>query len=217
MFWGGVGSYTEQHGYRGPPSPSAHSSGRSRISHMGCQLQKWLCFKNDLCWNEIVWTLRRACYALYHLAITGGAKFNDNHTPNYLELLRQHKFNYNYMPKCVKLRLSEWPDEKGLICVQKCSGVGMVGRSDIHSNLVIEAHHHCLHSTAWQLLGITEGAKFNYNHTPNYLELLRKPNSIITTHLITWNYQGNTFNYNHTPECVKLRLGSFLLSTERET
>ena len=28
--------------------------------------------------------------------------------------------------------------------------------------------------TIWQLLGITGGAKFKYNHMPNYLELLRE-------------------------------------------
>ena len=38
------------------------------------------------------------------------------------------------------------------------------------------------HYTTWSLLKITGRPKFNYNHTPNYLELLRE----------------QIFNYNHT-------------------
>ena len=42
-------------------------------------------------------------YTLYYLVITQnywGAKFNYNHTPNYLELLREQKFNYNHTLVC---------------------------------------------------------------------------------------------------------------------
>ena len=64
--------------------------------------------------------------------------------------------------------------------------MGHGGVSHIQSNLVIEASHHYLHtSSPWQLLGITGGAKFNYNHTLNYLELLAE----------------QKFNYSHTPKC----------------
>ena len=57
------------------------------------------------------------------------------------------------------------------------------------------------HSTTLVITWNYWGAKFNYNHTPIYLELLRE----------------QKFNYNHTLECVKLRHGSFLLSTKRKT
>ena len=65
------------------------------------------------------------------------------------------------------------------------TGVGWVIQEwdDMYRALSLSAH-----STTWQLLGITGGAKFKYNHTPNYLELLRE----------------HKFNYNH-----KLRLGFF--------
>ena len=46
------------------------------------------------------------------------------------------------------------------------------GVGHIQSNLVIEANHHYLHT-------IPPG---------NYSKLLGEPNSITTTHLITWNY-----------------------------
>ena len=62
--------------------------------------------------------------------------------------------------------------------------VGHGGVGHIQSNFVVEDNHHYLHtSPPWQLLGITGGAKFNYNHTLNYLELLGSKNSITTTHL----------------------------------
>ena len=46
------------------------------------------------------------------------------------------------------------------------------GVGHIQSNLVIEANHHYLHT-------VPPG---------NYSKLLGEPNSITTTHLITWNY-----------------------------
>ena len=65
-------------------------------------------------------------------------------------------------------------------------GVGHGGVGHILSNLVTEVNHQYLHtSPPWKLLGITRGAKFNYNHTLNCLELLGEQN----------------FNYNHTPKC----------------
>ena len=83
-----------------------------------------------------------------------------------------------------------WVGHVGVGWGGSCSGgVGWVGVCH-NSNLVIETNHHYLHTPpSWQLLGITGGAKFNYNHTPNYLELLRE----------------QKFNYNHAPKCVKLR------------
>ena len=46
------------------------------------------------------------------------------------------------------------------------------GVGHIQNNLVIEANHHYLHtSPPWQLLGITGGAKFNYNHTLKCVKL----------------------------------------------
>ena len=90
-------------------------------------------------------------------------------------------------------------------CVVWCGGVGWCGWGEVgwvwwvdhvQSNLALEANNHYLHTPpSWQLLGITRGAKFNYNHTPNYLEFLRE----------------QKFNYNHTLKCVKLRLGLFIV------
>ena len=59
-----------------------------------------------------------------------------------------------------------------------CHGGGLSwsGRvSHIQSNLVIEANHQYLHT-------IPPG---------NYSKLLGEPNSITTTHLITWDYWGS--------------------------
>ena len=84
----------------------------------------------------------------------------------------------NCLPKG---RLSEGSHEIQGCCSQKCSrggggwvchtGVGWVihGWDDAYNALSPSAH-----STTWYLLGITGGAKFNYNHTPNYLELPRE-------------------------------------------
>ena len=97
--------------------------------------------------------------------------------------------------KCFKQQVSAYIPgifvyKKGNLVKQPMKKGSFVGVGHIQSNLVIEAKHHYLHtSPPWQLLGITEGVKFSYNHTPNYLELLRE----------------QKLNYNHTPKCVKLR------------
>ena len=114
---------------------------------------------------------------------------------------------FYFLPKA---RLSKGPHEIMGCCSQKCpgSGVGWViqgrvgyrgmgwsGMGHAGVGLVIQgwgdtyrALSPSAHSTTWHLLGITQRAKFNYNHTPNDLELLRE-------------YK---FNYNH-----KLKPGSF--------
>ena len=61
----------------------------------------------------------------------------------------------------------------GVGCVMEGWGLSWRGGvGHIQSNLVIEANHHYLHT-------IPSG---------NYSKLLGEPNSITTTHLITWNY-----------------------------
>ena len=72
-------------------------------------------------------------------------------------------------------------------------GVGHAGVGWVTQGSDDTENYHHLHTV---LLVITGGSKFNYNHTHNYLQLLRE----------------HKFNYNH-----KLRLGYFLLSTKRET
>ena len=89
--------------------------------------------------------------------------------------------------------LSEAAHAKRLICAQNYSRGGV---GDMQSNLVIEANRYYLHTLPhWQLLGITGGVKFNYNHTPNYLELLRE----------------QKFNYKCILKCVKLRWVFFIV------
>ena len=92
------------------------------------------------------------------------------------------------------------------------------GVGHIQSNMVIEANHHYLYtSPPCQLLGITGGAKFNYNYTLNYWELLGEqkfnynhtPKCQIKTITICTLYhlgitQGAKFNYNHRPNYLEL-------------
>ena len=63
-----------------------------------------------------------------------------------------------------------WRGGVGCVIEGGLSWRGGVGH--IQSNLAIEANHHYLHT-------IPPG---------NYSKLLGEPNSITTTHLITWNY-----------------------------
>ena len=63
----------------------------------------------------------------------------------------------------------------GVRCVMEGGLSWRGGVGHIQNNLVIEANHHYLHT-------IPPG---------NYSKLLGEPNSITTTHLITWNYWGS--------------------------